>query len=180
MPTLRRLSSISLLALASILGLVPRSAEAADAIPASLAVPAGHAVAFRLEASGVQIYDCRADARGFAWVFRAPEATLHNHGGKVKGAHYAGPTWSSRGGLVVGAKVAGTVVNSSAIPWLLLRATANEGTGPMAAVTFIQRIDTQGGLAPATGCDADHADAVAQVDYTATYAFFSAAGSDGE
>ncbi len=39
-------------------------------------------------------------------------------------------------------------------------------------VSYIQRLDTVGGLAPSSGCDAAHVGAIARVDYKATY-FFS-------
>jgi hypothetical protein len=42
----------------------------------------------------------------------------------------------------------------------------------MADVSYIQRLDTAGGLAPTTGCDASHVGAIARVDYTATYFFY--------
>lgn len=44
----------------------------------------------------------------------------------------------------------------------------------MSEVTYIQRLDTQGGLAPATGCDAAHEGATARIGYTATYYFYRA------
>jgi hypothetical protein len=34
-----------------------------------------------------------------------------------------------------------------AIPWLLLRATSNQGDGVLAQVDFIQRLETRGGVA---------------------------------
>ena len=40
------------------------------------------------------------------------------------------------------------------IPWLLLSAKKTEGTGVFSKVSSIQRIDTTGGKAPESGCDA--------------------------
>jgi hypothetical protein len=40
-------------------------------------------------------------------------------------------------------------------------------------VKFIQRVQTEGGAAPATGCDADHPGATARVPYTAVYHFYT-------
>lgn len=142
---------------------------AASSTPRALDVPAGNQPAFRMRASGVQIYDCN----GSAWVFRAPEAGLFNAGGQIKGTHFAGPTWESNGGRVVAVREAGATVDPTAIPWLLLRAVSWEGRGRMTGVTYIQRVETAGGLAPASGCDAAHAGAVARVGYTATYVFFT-------
>jgi hypothetical protein len=151
------------------------SSGCAPTVPPALAVPEGNKLAFHLDAIGVQIYGCQATATGPAWVFSAPEARLLNHGGHVVGTHYAGPTWEAKdGSKVVGARVAGATVDPTAIPWLLLSAASHEGNGRMQDVTFIQRLDTAGGLAPSTGCDADHVGAVVRVDYAATYFFYVA------
>ena len=145
---------------------------------AALAVPAGNELAFRYDAVGVQIYTCAATATGFAWTFVAPEATLYKKR-KIAGTHYAGPTWRSKdGSTVVGAKIAAATPDATAIPWLLLGATATTGDGKMSGVTFIQRLETTGGLAPATGCDATTVGAGARVPYTATYYFYQAEGAD--
>jgi hypothetical protein len=146
----------------------------------SLAVPDGNRLAFHYDAAGVQIYACTANASGaYSWVFQAPEATLYGKHGRVVGKHYVGPTWEGNdGSKVVGAKVAGFTADPTAIPELLLKAVSNEGKGTFAKVTFIQRLDTTGGLAPTTGCDADHPTATARVDYTATYYFYEAEHKD--
>ena len=108
-------------------------------------------------------------------MFRAPEADLFGKRGRIAGSHYAGPTWEGLdGSTVVAGRVAGVTVDATAIPWLLLQATSNTGDGRMSDVTFIQRLETVGGLAPATGCDAAHIGAVADVPYTALYAFYEA------
>jgi uncharacterized protein DUF3455 len=59
----------------------------------------------------------------------------------------------------------------NAIPQLLLKAIANRGPGVLAAVTYVQRLHTTGGLAP-TGVCAD--EATTSVPYTADYAFWVA------
>jgi len=40
-------------------------------------------------------------------------------------------------------------------------------------VTYIQRVDTVGGQAPADGCDKSRAGSEAPVDYQATYYFYA-------
>jgi hypothetical protein len=151
--------------------------RASDAPPLpspALAVPAGNELAFHFDAVGVQIYTCAATATGFAWTFVAPEATLYRED-HVVGKHYAGPTWEYEdGSKVVGAKVAGATPDPTSIPWLLLRAVSHAGSGKMTPVTYIQRLETTGGLAPATGCDATTVGAGARVPYTATYYFAKA------
>jgi hypothetical protein len=150
-----------------------RHAFCSGNLPASLAAPAGHELAFELSAEGVQIYVCGGATGAYAWAFQAPEAKLVDFRGQPAGTHYAGPTWEGvDGSKVVGAKVEGATPDPAAIPWLLLRAASNAGTGRMADVTFVQRIQTWGGLAPAVGCGSATAGAVARVPYRAAYCFY--------
>lgn len=146
-----------------------------DNVPAALAPAADQDLAFALRASGVQEYTCN----GTAWVFVAPDALLYPlHSCEADDDalvhHYAGPTWEwlDDGSTVVAAKAAGATVDATAIPWLLLNAVNHAGDGRMTDITSIQRLDTVGGLAPATGCDAAHAGATANVPYTAKYFFY--------
>lgn len=141
-------------------------------VPAGLAVPTGYELAFELAAEGVQIYACGGSGGAFAWAFQAPEAKLLGAGGQAAGTHYAGPTWEgSDGSKVVGARVDGATPDVASIPWLLLRASSHAGSGRMAEVAFIQRVQTSGGNPPAAGCDAARAGAVARVPYRAVYCF---------
>ena len=61
---------------------------------------------------------------------------------------------------------------ATTIPWLLLRANSTEGPGVFQGVTFIQRLNTVGGTAPTTNCDAAHVGQEARVSYTAEYWFY--------
>ena len=142
--------------------------------PAVLAPAADQSLAFVLDATGVQQYVCSATATGAAWTFVAPVAVLLNNG-FVAGTHYAGPTWEANdGSTVVAARVQGATLDATAIPWLLLSAVDNDGPwlGTMTNVTSIQRLETTGGLAPATGCNVDLIGATADVPYTAKYYFY--------
>src|SRR5690242_10239472 len=125
-------------------------------VPAKLAAPPGQELAFELLADGVQIYACTAPAGGSGapgWTLQAPEATLTDANGRRAGTHRAGPTWEAAdGSAVVGAKVESATADPTAVPWLLLRAASHEGSGRMAGVTWVQRVRTSGGLAPAEGC----------------------------
>jgi hypothetical protein len=149
----------------------------APSVPSSLAVPSGNALAFHFDAVGAQIYTCQLSATGaYAWVFKAPDADLFDKHGRIAGSHYAGPTWEALdGSTVVGSKLAAYTADASAIPWLLLQGISHTGDGLMSKVTYIQRLNTTAGIAPAAGCDADHLGAEADVDYTATYYFYKAA-----
>jgi hypothetical protein len=146
-------------------------------VPASLTPAADQDLAFALDATGVQKYTCAATATSYAWTFIAPDAQLYlqNNSNEAVGHHFAGPTWEwyEDGSTVVGKKVAAATVDPASIPWLLLTAAShNDLDGRMTKITSIQRLETAGGNAPATGCDADHVGAAADVPYTATYFFY--------
>jgi hypothetical protein len=148
-----------------------------DNLPALLEVPAGNEICFHAYATGFQIYTCTQTAPGvYAWVFTAPEADLYanaGYNGNSVGTHYAGPTWESNSGSkVVGARLQGVTVDASAVPWLLLGAVSNYGSGVFADVNYIQRVNTVGGIAPASGANASIAGQQVRVPYTAEYFFY--------
>jgi hypothetical protein len=150
------------------------SSECPPPVPTTaLEPPSGNALAFHLDATGVQIYACKAVSTGYDWVFQGPEANLYGEAGELQGTHFAGPTWKSiDGSAVVAAKIGEDTPDATAIPWLLLEARSNTGSGRMARVSYIQRLETVGGLRPTSGCDAEHAGAVARVPYEAVYYFY--------
>jgi len=152
--------------------------DAGKLVPAALKPADSEHVAFTWHAVGSQIYECRAsDKGGWAWVFVAPEADLYNQKDEKVGTHGAGPNWTA----LDGSKTLGTVKaradgeRPSDIPLLLLTAKSAGIPGKMAAVTSVQRLNTEGGNAPAKGCAAQ-ADAGKRVKegYTADYVFFTA------
>ena len=123
-------------------------------VPPDLQVPAGNELQFHASGVGVQIYVWTANPTNAAlssWVFKAPHAVLFHREECVVGIHFAGPTWEANdGSKVVGARVASSTVDSNAIPWLLLQAASTGGVGILADTTYIQRVNTVGGLAPST------------------------------
>jgi Protein of unknown function (DUF3455) len=137
--------------------------------------PSQHAI-LTVIGKGVQIYTCQQAAATPQWVFQAPEATLLNAAGDTVGTHAAGPIWRSNDGSTVKGDLLqkGASPEPGAIPWLLLKASVTTGSGVMTRVEFIRRSDTHGGIAPTSGCDAQHLTAVTRVPYTATYTFYSA------
>jgi Protein of unknown function (DUF3455) len=151
---------------------------APSAIPEVIKAPAGDKLAVTVTAKGVQIYECHAkkdDPTQFEWAFKAPEAELFDASGKKVGKHYGGPTWESLDGSKVIGEVKGKFDSpDGSIPWLLLAAKKTEGTGVFGKVTSIQRISTEGGKAPAGGCDAAHSGTELRVNYNATYLFYVA------
>ena len=143
--------------------------------PSALRAPADQTAYLEALATGVQIYECsqKSDST-YEWTFKAPEATLTSRSGQAIGKHYAGPTWESvDGSKVVGevkAKDAGST--TTAIPWLLLAAKSNSGSGVFGGAKSIQRVRTNGGVAPSEVCGADNLHKVARVPYTASYFFY--------
>jgi hypothetical protein len=179
----RRSILLSLLAMFALFAMFPDTAgaqgtpTAVEDIPANLEPPSSSILLFELAASGVQIYACEADpedATEFVWTFIAPEAELFNSRGEQVGTHFAGPTWEGPDGSAVIASVLerADAPDASAIPWLLLESTDHMGSGVFSTVTYIQRLDTVGGIAPAEGCDESHEGEEARVPYEAKYAFF--------
>jgi len=136
-------------------------------VPEEIRVPAGHRLIAVMPAQGVQTYQCT----GGAWTFLQPDAILQ-HRGRATVLHTRGPVWTSTrdGSSVTGAAQASSPVEG-AIPQLLLRATANRGPGLLAAVTYVQRLHTTGGLAPAGACAES---TTVSVPYTADYTFWVA------
>jgi hypothetical protein len=149
-------------------------------VPTKIEVPAGNKVFLVGHAVGVQIYSCNATASGYGWVFVAPRADLFDDNGKLIVTHFAGPTWRAKDGSeVVGQVVERVTVDATTIPWLKLSTTptASAPDGDrLAETTFIQRIATTGGLAPAAGdCNDSTTGTTREVPYTADYYFWKAA-----
>ncbi len=138
-------------------------------VPAAVAVPGATAVA-TFKGIGAQVYECKAGSDGkLAWSFREPIATLIQDG-KTVGRHYAGPTWEDADGSAITAKASGNAPGATPndIPWLRLDVATHKGSGVLADVTTVQRLDTQGGvLQGACGTAGDFR----SVAYTATYVF---------
>lgn len=139
----------------------------------SIEVPAGNQLAFHAFARGVQIYKWN----GATWDFSAPRASLFAEPGFFGevGIHYAGPRWESKSGSTVkGARVLGTgcTPDPNAIAWLLLEKVENTGAGIFSSVTYIQRVNTTGGLTPTT--NGSVAGEMVEVPYTAEYYFYRA------
>lgn len=150
-------------------------------VPKILEAPAGEEVLLSAHAKGVQIYVCQAGAdQKPAWALKGPDAELTDAAGKTIAHHFAGPTWKH----VDGSEVTGRVVTkqdapkADAIPWLLLTAASHAGEGVFHRVTSIQRIHTEGGLAPgANTCDASANGKEARSAYEADYYFYAPASN---
>jgi uncharacterized protein DUF3455 len=165
-------------------------------VPANLRVPAGNQ-AFLIGHAllGSQNYVCAQDKSvgQIAWTLFTPQATLFDDGAEQIITHFFSQnpaeggivraTWeSSTDTSTVWAKAnaASTdpaFVNQNAVAWVLLQVVGTRvgptGGASLTGTTFIQRVNTFGGLPPSTGCDVPtDLGAKAFIPYTADYVFF--------
>jgi hypothetical protein len=171
--------------------------------PSNLEVPAGNAPYLKSHAIGTQNYVCVPGADGSVWKFLGPQATLFVKIPWIQGpvtlqaaTHFlssnpleggmARPAWqgSIDTSVVWGKAIADSTdpnfVAPGAIPWLLLEAAGAQqgptGGSALSQTTFIQRVNTSGGVAPAAGCDGSVHGKIALVPYTTDYVFYQATG----
>jgi len=150
------------------------AAYAEVSIPEPIKAPAGYSPVLTVHAKGDQIYQCAVNKGEYAWETQAPDAKLFDAQGKIVGNHTAGPLWEYK----EGSRVVGRVVKKidmapgSAIAWLLVEVVSHKGDGLFSNVSFINRINTHGGLPPSSGCDANHLGAEKRIAYTADYVFY--------
>ena len=129
-----------------------------------------------LHALGVQKYTCQPNG---TWLFTDPVAALYKKG-KPLGVHFLNlgtgrPVWQLEDGSSVEAARKASAPNGAAnIPALLLQGVATT-PGRLGGTTWVQRLNTVGGIAPAGACTPG---ATAAVPYTADYFFWKAKGSD--
>ncbi len=161
-------------------------------VPTDIQVPAGNEAFLIGHGDGTQNYVCSPDKSlgQVAWTLFTPRATLFNDDGGQLTSHFFSPnpgevdtpvraTWQdSQDSSTVWAKgTASVVVDPTAVAWVRLEVVGKEvgptGGANLFGTTFIQRVNTFGGVAPATGCDtATDLGKKAFVPYTADYVFF--------
>ncbi len=151
-----------------------------SALPAAVQVPAGNKVFWETVGVGEITYECRAKAGAagqFEWVFVGPDAKLNDRSGKQVGKYYGPPaTWEGMDGVKLTAtQVAVAPAAAGSIPLQLVKANPASGTGMVSGTTYIQRVATMGGVAPATPCAAGNMGARQIVKYQADYIFWRAA-----
>ncbi len=187
-PPRMRITPAALLAFATLVSLPAQQPGA------SIDPPAEARQLLKLRGQGVQIYTCSAAPQtpqqasqqslaqqnaplGPQWTLKGPDAKLFDSTGNQVGTHSQGPTWKlNDGGVVLGAPLASKPSpNPASVPWLLLRAKPGSASGSLAAVAFIQRTETEGGIADKAACHTpSDLGKTVQVPYTATYTFYSA------
>jgi hypothetical protein len=185
---------------------LPRAAHAdpitPPPVPPNIQVAEGHRASFVGHAFGTQNYICLPSSTsptGFAWTLFGPQANLFNDAGRQVMTHFSSanaeevddpvrPVWQhSKDTSAVWGKMVlnGSVAVPGAIPWLLIEVVRDDegatGGSKMTVTTFIQRLNTIGGTAPATGC-AGYGDIGQRkyVPYEADYFFYKAEGSESD
>ena len=148
-------------------------------LPGAVQVPAGNRVAMETIGVGEITYECRVKANmpgEHEWVFVGPDAKLMARDGKQVGRYFGPPaTWENMdGSKVTGTQVAVSPATAGSIPMQLVKANPAMGTGTMTGTTYIQRVATMGGVAPAMACDATNMGAKQVVKYQADYIFYRA------
>lgn len=169
--------AVSLLAACSSMSTAPTYSQAS--LPATVQVPAGNKVAIETVGVGEITYQCNAKkdmASQFEWAFVGPDAKLNNRKGKQVGKYYGPPaTWENLdGSKLTGTQVAVAPSAAGNIPNQLVKANPAMGNGIMTGVTYIQRVNTVGGVAPATACTASNMGSKEIVKYQADYIFYKA------
>jgi len=166
------------------------------AVPDKLQPLEGNEVYLIGHAFGTQDYVCRASGSGVAFVLTTPEAVLFDNPARRIINHYFSPnpveggtvraTWqSTRDSSVFWGKLSAQAtfdtdpefVAKDAIPWVLLsQAGVLDGIGgnTLSVASFVQRVNTVGGVAPSVGClSLDDINNTAFVPYEADYVFFT-------
>jgi hypothetical protein len=142
----------------------------------NIKVPDGQEPALQLAARGVQIFRCERVGNGFAWRFRQPDAELLDAEGRPVGRHGANFSFEHRDG----SRLLGTVIEhdkaaaADALPWLLL-SVKRFGSGAFGEISYVQRVNTQGGMPP-PNCTADQGNRLLRVPFSADFVFYRPRG----
>jgi hypothetical protein len=177
--TLCALAAAASLAACSGMGMNKPMMFSQASLPDSVKVPTGHQVAMETVGAGDISYECRVKANmpgQHEWVFVGPDAKLMDRGGKQVGKYYGPPaTWESMDGSKLTATQVAVAPNGTGnIPFQLVKANPAMGSGTMQGVSYIQRVATQGGVAPAMACGASSVGQKQVVKYQADYIFYRA------
>jgi len=151
-----------------------------DALPDAVKVPSGHRVAWETVGVGEITYECRAKAGAadaFEWAFVGPKADLRSRQGQVVGRYFGPPaTWAAQdGSSLTGAQLAVAPAGSGNIALQLVKANpakSVDGKGDLQGVSYIQRVATRGGVAPALACGSASLGQRQIVTYQADYIFW--------
>lgn len=167
-------------------------------VPANIEVPAGDEAFLVGHALGTQNYECQPvrSLGRVGWVLFTPQATLFGESDEQLMTHFFSPNPFENGivraawqdsrdtsivwGRAVQSSVDPNFVKAGAIPWLLIDVehtgaqAGPTGGATLSHTTFIQRLNTDGGAAPSTGCDRPtDIGKRAFVPYAADYFFYT-------
>lgn len=135
-------------------------------------VPSDQEPVLKLASRGAQVFRCeKRDGQG-VWIFRQPDAELLDDSGKVVGRHGANFSFEHADGSRLVATIAAydDAPKPTDLRWLLMT-TKSYGKGAFDGVSHVQRINTAGGMPPAS-CDLAHAGRVLRIDFTADFVFY--------
>jgi hypothetical protein len=168
---IRRLAFAMLIAAVSCVSF----SSAAQQVPQQLQPAVHQQLLVQVHAQGDQIYTCKTDGAQFTWALKAPDAKLFTKDGKLFGKHFAGPSWqASDGSRITGKAIANAPSpDPDSIPWLLVNVVSHDGDGLLSRVTTVQRLNTKGGKAPASGCNSEHDGQEVRAPYSADYLFYT-------
>ena len=151
-------------------------AQAPADVPEAVRPPTTVKVSMHTVGAGEITYECRLKAGStdaYEWAFVAPVATLKDKTNKVVGKYYAGPTWEANdGSKITGKQVAIAPATAGSIPLQLVKTEPATGQGAMTGVSYIQRVNTKGGVAPTDPCNKTALGNKKQVSYEADYVFY--------
>lgn len=136
-----------------------------------LKVPDGLVEVMRLHGEGAEIFRCEAQANGPHWAYRLPDAELRDAAGAVAVHHGANLSFEHVDGSRLLGEIADHVASptDNALPWLLMT-TRSYGTGALAGVRYVERVDTAGGMPP-PACDVAQLNQVLRVPFSADFVF---------
>jgi hypothetical protein len=194
--------SLRLLLTAGSIAIAAASAQVTPpTVPSTIQVPDGNVAYLKGHAVGTQNYTCLMSNGAYIWK-GAPQATLfltikvfNTDVQQQIATHFlspnpaengtARPTWQSSfdtsavWGNMIKSSTDPAYVADGAIPWFLLEVVGRQagpaGGDSMMGTTFIHRVNTSGGMAPALPCGATENSGVTKfVPYTADYYFYKA------
>lgn len=148
-------------------------------LPALIQVATANTLVLETKASGTIEYQCSKEKdplTTYKWSMVGPKAELTDRSGDKVG-DYSGPParWAHKdGSFVTGSQVAVSPNGSKNIPLQLVKADVSGGLGALTAISYVQRVNTEGGVEPSKKCSADNEGEKAEVSYRAEYRFWKA------
>ncbi|KAI5065167.1 hypothetical protein GOP47_0019862 [Adiantum capillus-veneris] len=179
------------------------TATSQDPASSALIPPDGNTPSLSFVGRGVQIYECSAQSANGSYSYQSQgaeaELFVYISDGKLQshercGRHYFLTHPDGEGGKPTFALLASPSADNSSIPTstatfkliaivaaanpknipsLLLRATSHSGNGALSMVSYVQRVNTVGGVATPSQCKQQGA--MLRVPYRAQYRFWSQA-----